>query len=379
MKLLTIVGARPQFVKAAMLSKECADRDGIEEVLVHTGQHYDASMSDIFFEELGIPPCQLHLGVGSGAHGVQTARMLTAIEEGIREIRPEIVVVFGDTNSTIAGALAAAKCGVPVAHVESGIRSFNRTMPEEVNRVLTDHASQFLFCPSDKAVANLLHEGIGGEAAEGDQRTEDKLSVELRPVVRNVGDIMYDVSLAFQESGKELPEQARRGVEKMGRYIAVTIHRPENTDRRERLESVVRALDEIGEENAVVWPVHPRTRNAMEQAGIRAESDNVFLIEPVSYLEMVTLMRGCSLVVTDSGGLQKEAYFHRKRCLTLRRETEWPELVKMGVNRVVEPVSKAVVVDAVANALGQGLVVGDNPYGAGNSAEMIVDEFCRWM
>ncbi|TAK25558.1 MAG: UDP-N-acetylglucosamine 2-epimerase (non-hydrolyzing) [Chloroflexota bacterium] len=314
MRIATIVGARPQFIKAWAVSRHLCSR--AEEILIHTGQHYDERMSAIFFEELGMAPPDVNLRIGSGAHGEQTGRMLAAIETTLIERRPDCVLIYGDTNSTLAGALAAAKLKIPVAHVEAGLRSFNRRMPEEINRILADRLSETLFCPTDTAQRNLSAEGI----ADG---------------VHVVGDVMHDALLAGQERARALGITARPGVVAEGPYILATIHRAENTDDPERLAGIVEAFLRV--ECAVVWPVHPRTRNRIAGATERriAEAGNVRLIEPFSYLEMVAAESGAQAIVTDSGGVQKEAYILGVPCVTVRDETEWVETVATGWNTVV--------------------------------------------
>jgi UDP-GlcNAc3NAcA epimerase len=312
MKLVTIVGARPQFIKAAPVSRALRGRH--REVLVHTGQHYDEQMSSVFFQELEIPEPDYQLGIGSGRHGAQTGAMLARIEEVLLAERPDRVVVYGDTNSTLAGALAAAKLGVPLAHVEAGLRSFVRTMPEEINRVVADRLSDRLLCPSRTAVENLAAEGITRGVCE-------------------VGDVMVDaLALAAQRARSRTDVLARLGlVEK--RYLLVTVHRAQNTDEPERLDAIVSALCEAGE--PVVFPLHPRTRQALGEEGrARLVESGVTLAEPAGYLDMVRLTEAARLVLTDSGGLQKEAYWLGTPCVTLRDETEWVETVAAGWNRL---------------------------------------------
>ena len=309
MNIVSIVGARPQFIKAAALSREL--RRQHREVLVHTGQHYDYEMSGVFFDGLGIPQPDVDLGVGSGSHGSQTGAMLGKIEDVLVAEQPEWVVVYGDTNSTLAGALAASKLHLPVAHVEAGLRSFNRRMPEEINRVVTDHLSNLLFCPSDTAAKHLAAEGITRN-------------------VHLVGDIMLDVLNWARERLAARPSEILEnlGVEERG-YVLATVHRSENTDDPKRLAAIMRALGDLGER--VVFPVHPRARKAMTAAGCELPA-HVRLIDPVGYLDMVDLTRSARLILTDSGGLQKEAYWHGVPCVTLRDETEWVETVAAGWN-----------------------------------------------
>jgi UDP-GlcNAc3NAcA epimerase len=311
-RLLTVVGARPQFVKAAAISRAVAARDDIEEILVHTGQHFDAAMSQVFFDELGIAPPRVNLDIHGGNHGAMTGRMLSGIEEVILAERPDLVLVPGDTNSTLAGALAAAKLHVPVAHLEAGLRSFNRAMPEEVNRVLTDHVSALLFCPTETAIANLRNEGIVAG-------------------VHDIGDVMYDATLfaAAQARGSSILD--RLGLPERG-YAVATVHRAESTDTKENLAGVVSYLQDRAREHPVVLPLHPRTRQQL--ARWRLDLGPVLACEPVGYLDMHRLLQSAAAVYTDSGGVQKEAYFHRVPCVTLRSETEWVETVAAGWNRL---------------------------------------------
>ncbi len=313
MKIASIVGARPQFIKCAPVSREL--RKEHEEVLVHTGQHYDHGMSEVFFEELRIPKPDYNLGIGSGTHGHQTGAMLGAIEDVLRKENPDLVLVYGDTNSTLAGALAAAKLHIPVAHVEAGLRSNDRRMPEEVNRVLTDHTSDLLFCPTETAVANLAAEGV----TRG---------------VHLVGDVMLDAmnyNRAVAEERSRILEDV--GVEP-GEYLAITVHRPSNTDSRENMAAILGALGEAG--RPVVFPVHPRTRKCLGEHGLLAEMpENVRAIEPLGYLDMIRLMAHAEKILTDSGGIQKEAYMLGVPCITLRENTEWVETVEAGWNVLV--------------------------------------------
>ena len=354
MKLVTIVGARPQFVKAAAVSRALArhnDAGGgrpIAEDLVHTGQHYDADMSAVFFSELGLPGPAHHLGVGSGSHGVQTGEMLKRLDPVLAAAKADAVLVYGDTNSTLAGAVAAAKLHIPVAHVEAGLRSFNRRMPEEINRVMTDHVATWLFCPSAEAVRNLAREGI-------------------ERGVHVVGDVMHDVMRWH------LPRASARGVLEAlgltaGRYALATVHRAENTDDEARLAEIVAGLREIAAlGTAVVLPLHPRTRSALDARGI--DVSGIRTIPPASYEEMLVLEASARLVLTDSGGVQKEAYWLGVPCLTLRDETEWVETVATGWNRLV-PCRRDRIVAAAAEAK----TPATRPaiYGEGDAADRIV-------
>jgi UDP-N-acetylglucosamine 2-epimerase len=310
-KILSVVGARPQFIKAAAVSR--ALRRENQEILVHTGQHYDDNMSKVFFEELAIPVPEYNLGVGSGRHGAQTGLMLSLIEETLIAEKPDWVLVYGDTNSTLAGALAAAKLNMDVAHVESGLRSYNRSMPEEINRILTDHLSRLLFCPSQQAADNLAGEGI----------------------VRGVH-VVGDVMMEALQSASEKAISHSKILERLGleerHFLLATIHRAENSDDKNRLGNILAAFDAVGE--TVVFPVHPRTRSAMETLGY-SPSSKVRLVEPVGYLDMVRLEQSARMILTDSGGIQKEAYWLGVPCVTFRDETEWGETVKTGWNVIV--------------------------------------------
>jgi len=312
MKLLTVIGARPQFIKAATVSRAIAARQDITEMIVHTGQHYDANMSDIFFDELSIPRPDHHLGIGGGSHGAMTGRQIEAIERVLLDEKPDMVLVYGDTNSTLAGALAAVKLHIPVAHVEAGLRSFNRRMPEEINRILTDHASDLLFAPTTTAMKNLSNEGL----------PSDRLHL--------VGDVMYDACLFYGTQARKPAWFDPLSISE-GDYVLATVHRAENTDDPARLAGILQGL--AGAERPVILPVHPRTQKQIESLGLSTPA-NLHLVPPVGYLEMVWLEKHCAVIATDSGGVQKEAYFHGKPCITLRDETEWVELVVQGGNRL---------------------------------------------
>jgi UDP-GlcNAc3NAcA epimerase len=355
LKIARVVGARPQFVKAAILSKALRATQEIENVMVHTGQHYDADMSGVFFEELEIPVPKHQLHVGSGSHGRQTGRMLEGLERVFELENPDWVLLLGDTNSTIAGALAATKLHVPVAHVEAGLRSFNRRIPEEINRVLTDHASDLLFAPTRLAVTNLLQEGIDG------------VRVHL------VGDVMYDAALYYGSRAERKSTVLERLKLSEKNYLLATIHRPENTDSPEKLRSILRGLSRIAMELPVIFPLHPRTRGVVcGYADLAEAAKGIRLIDPVGYLDMTMLERNARLIATDSGGIQKEAFFFSVPCVTLRTETEWQELVDMGWNRVAPPDGPDVVSAAVIDALGKEPKETPNPYGDGQASEQIV-------
>lgn len=312
MKVLTVVGARPQFIKAAAVSR--ALRKQGQEILVHTGQHYDKSMSDVFFEELQIPKPEYHLHVGSHSHGEQTGAMLQKIEEVILKEKPDAVLTYGDTNSTLAGSLAASKLHIPVAHVEAGLRSFNKRMPEEINRVLTDHVSKWLFCPTETAIANLQKEGI----TQG---------------VYHTGDVMLDTVVFNRELAAERSNILAENDLTPNGYLLLTIHRAENTDDPERLQSIVTALNQI--DVPAVFPMHPRTRNKLDDLDIQLDNPLVKVIPPVGFLDMLQLEVHAQKIVTDSGGVQKEAFFAQVPCITLRDETEWVETVELGANCIV--------------------------------------------
>ena len=324
MKIVTVVGARPQFIKAAVVSRaiDSLNKESgkllLEEIIVHTGQHYDANMSEIFFKEMRIPEPDCNLGIAAGTHGAMTGRMIEGIEKILVREKPDAVLVYGDTNSTLAGALAAAKLNIPVAHVEAGLRSFNMQMPEEVNRVLTDRVSKWLFCPTKNAEENLNKEG---------------LAYWQKAEAFNVGDVMFDAVLFYREIAAPTSQVANL-VEKLGNlYYLATLHRAENTDDPVRFKNILSALDSISRHTRVVLPLHPRTRKQLKNSGITLT--NIKFIEPVGYFDMITLLGNCKGVFTDSGGLQKEAFFFEKPCITLRDETEWVELVEQGVNILV--------------------------------------------
>ena len=328
MKLVSIVGARPQFIKASPLSRELRLRH--QEILVHTGQHYDPGMSDVFFDELGMPAPDYHLGIGSGLHGAQTGAMLAAVESVLQKECPNAVIVYGDTNSTLAGALAAAKLHVPVAHVEAGLRSFNRRMPEEVNRVLADHLSAWLFTPSEVSKRQLAREGI----CRG---------------VHVVGDIMVDALRLHGETAAARSDVLARHQLQAGTYYLATVHRAENTDEAEHLQRIFGAFGAL--DRPVILPLHPRTEKRVAELGV-AIAANVHLLAPQGYLDMLALQRGAACVLTDSGGIQKEAYYLGVPCVTLRDETEWTETVAAGWNRLAgaDPDRIAAAVGAALDA-----------------------------
>jgi UDP-N-acetylglucosamine 2-epimerase (non-hydrolysing)/UDP-GlcNAc3NAcA epimerase len=346
MRITSVIGNRPQFIKAAAVSRRLRERH--DETLVHTGQHYDDEMSKVFFEELGVPAPDVELGVGSGTNTAQTARMLSELEPVLAESRPDLVLVYGDTNSTLAGALAAAQAQMPLAHVEAGMRSFDRSMPEELNRVLTDHASDLLLCSTDTAVHNLERESVRGES-------------------HLVGDVMADVSLAFRDIAEERSQVLDDlGLERGG-YLVVTAHRAGNVDRPERLEALVSLLEALPA--PVVLPLHPRTRERLQAAGLMERLGGIKVVPPLGYLDFLKLARHARAVLTDSGGVQKEAYLLGVPCVTLRDTTEWVETVEAGWNTLVD-----LDRDAALAALERPQPV-DRPelYGGGHAAERVCD------
>jgi UDP-GlcNAc3NAcA epimerase len=352
MKIVTVLGARPQFVKASGVSRAFAAYDHINEIIIHTGQHFDANMSDIFFSELGLKVPDYHLGIHGMSHGAMTGRMMEQIEKLLTQIKPDIVNVYGDTDSTLAGALAAVKMHIPVMHVEAGLRSFNKSMPEEINRILTDHISEMLFTPTQIAVDNLRAEGI----------SEHKIF--------QVGDVMYDATLFYSAKAHEKSSILADLKLEAKKYYLATIHRPQNTDTPEALELICNVLDEVAERTRVILPAHPRMKMKMNEFNINFK--RVECIEPVGFLDMIELESQSKLIITDSGGVQKEAYFHRVPCVTLRPETEWVELVEHRWNLLL-PLS--VRKDMVAAIHNQSEITGDDTqlYGSGNASGKIVE------
>ncbi|MFQ5779386.1 MAG: non-hydrolyzing UDP-N-acetylglucosamine 2-epimerase [Nitrospiria bacterium] len=388
MKILTVVGARPQFIKAAPVSRAIEEHNRkiphhgsqIIEVLVHTGQHYDDNMNGIFFRDLNLAKPDYNLEVGSGLHGEQTGEMLKKIETVLIKEQPDYVLVYGDTNSTLAGALAAAKLHIPVAHVEAGLRSFNRRMPEETNRVMTDHISSLLFCPTEAAVKNLQKEGFTHILNEG-KRIEDFSPLRITDhssLVVNVGDVMYDVLL----HNIQIAEKQSTVLETFGlkadhaspitQYYLATVHRPENTDDPERLFAIVEIFREISKKYPVIWPIHPRTRRMLESHHRSPITDHsLHLIDPVSYLDMLILEKNAKVILTDSGGVQKEACWFQVPCVTLREETEWVETVESGCNHLSGTDMKRI--PEVLSRLNEGqLQQTGQPSGEGHAAKCIV-------
>jgi UDP-GlcNAc3NAcA epimerase len=397
MKIVTIIGARPQFIKAAVVSRSIQNHNqrigsgsaGIKEVIVHTGQHYDRNMSAVFFEEMHIPDPNYFLDIHGLSHGAMTGQMLEKIEAVLVAEKPDVVLVYGDTNTTLAGALAAVKLHIPVAHVEAGLRSFNRKMPEEINRLLTDHVSNLLFCPTRQAVQNLASEGIGNDsssvlkplssseesgAAEAFSNTRNSRTYELTnskaftnlPQVALVGDVMLDAALFYKKhAGKpqfDVP----------ARFILATIHRAENADDLNRLQSIFLGFEKISREIPIILPLHPRTQIMIQTLGPKISNPQVLITEPVGYLEMIYLLEACRAVMTDSGGLQKEAYFFKKPCITLRNETEWIELVENEFNRIAGAASDTIY-GAYQNSFASTYNFDIELYGHGTAGEKIVN------
>jgi len=362
-KILTVVGARPQFIKAGVITRLICEifSDALQEVMVHTGQHYDANMSRIFFDQLKLAKPKTNLGVGSGTHGEQTGKMMLLLEKEILSEKPDMVLVYGDTNSTLAGALAAAKLRVPVAHVEAGLRSWNRAMPEEINRIVVDHVSDLLLCPSDVAVDNLKREGI----VEGVVKT---------------GDVMYDSAIYCAQRAEENPEEFDRlcrefGIE-AGSYYLATVHRAENTDYPENLKQIVSAFEQLPD-GKVVWPVHPRTKKALKTNQITC-GENIILTSPLSYLDMLLFLKHAKMVLTDSGGVQKEAMFFKVPCVTLREETEWTETVDCGWNIVAGSEAQRIL-NAVAAHPGLAKKDISRIYGTGQSGLQVIESIISFL
>ena len=351
MKIVTILGARPQFIKAGTVSREIAKYNVIEEVIVHTGQHYDANMSDVFFNEMHIPKPNYFLGIGGKSHGAMTGQMIEKIEEVLLVEKPDWVIVYGDTNSTLAGAIVASKLHIKLAHIEAGLRSFNMKMPEEVNRILTDRVSNILFCPTNTSVENLENEGFNN----------------FECTIVKSGDVMQDGAMFY----KNLSRKPLCTID--AHYVLSTIHRAENTDNIERLTSIIEALNEINRDKQVILPLHPRTKKMIEEHKLQI---NFTLIEPVGYLEMVWLIEHCDMVMTDSGGLQKEAFFFKKPCITLRDETEWMELITNGFNILVGSDKDKIIERYRHYHFNNSFNL--NLYGNGIASTKIVTELCHF-
>lgn len=353
MKILTVIGARPQFIKAAAVSRVIKNQYAgqLEELIVHTGQHYDENMSKVFFDELDIPYPKFNLEISGGNHGAMTGRMLEALENVLLSEKPDCVLIYGDTNSTLAGALAAAKHNIPVAHVEAGLRSFNMRMPEEVNRILSDRVSRLLFCPTQAAIQNLAKEGI----VEG---------------VSLVGDVMYDVSLYYRELAKAKSSALEKLNLSESQYVLATCHRAENTDDPNRLRSIVGALAELAASEPVIFPIHPRTRKILNDFNLFSLIGKVRLIEPLPFMDMIRLEQSARLIVTDSGGVQKEAFFYGVPCVTMRDETEWVETVDLGWNSLVGASQEKIVY--ASKVFDTPKLIQPSPYGDGQASAKIV-------
>lgn len=370
-KVVTIVGARPQFIKAAPLSRKIRKEN--TEILVHTGQHYDNNMSSVFFDELNIPKPDYNLGVGSASHGKQTGEMIIAIEEVLLQEKPDWIIVYGDTNSTIAGSLAASKLHIPIIHVEAGLRSYNRNMPEEINRVLTDNISTVLSCPTKIAVDNLRKEGFKniynkGNLIQKDNKKNFKYD-SSEPMVVNTGDVMYDAVLYNKNLAKNKSKILNKLDLTLENYYLATVHRAENTDDKEKLENIFKQFTEL--EKKVILPIHPRTNKRINEFNLDKllKHKNIMIIDPVGYLDMISLVGNAAKVITDSGGVQKEAFMLGTPCITLRDETEWIETVEYGRNVLAGLGGKNLNINADFNSIDKNKF----PYGKGDAAEKIVN------
>lgn len=365
MKILTIVGARPQFIKAATVSRAIRFDNEIKEIIVHTGQHFDNNMSDVFFNQLEIPTPDHYLGIDSLSHGAMTGRMMEKLEIIIKKEQPDWVLVYGDTNSTLAGALAATKLQIPIAHVEAGLRSHNMAMPEEINRVLTDRVSSCLLCPTTTSISNLKKEGFPFSSINN---CEQKISL--------VGDVMFDAVLFYRELAYKQVSLDSFNIEEKN-YALCTLHRQENTDDIDILKNVLTALRQISNQNMkVVMPIHPRTRSILEKYNMTSLLDGLIIIDPIPYLEMQRLQMGSKFIFTDSGGIQKEAYFHKIPCITLRNETEWVETVEAGWNQLV-----GTDAERILNTFENFKIPNDQQeklYGDGNAAEIILNNLKKY-
>jgi len=374
-KIVTIIGARPQIIKAAALSRAIKNKfaNSIKEIIVHTGQHYDENMSQVFFDELGIPEPNYNLNVGSGSHGKQTATMLAGIEDILLQEKPNAIVLYGDTNSTLAGAIAASKIHVPVIHIEAGLRSFNKAMPEEVNRIMCDHVSTLLFSPTKTGFQNLLNEGFKAK--------NEKPFNANNPKIYHSGDVMFDNSLYFSEVADEKTTIISKNGLKKNNFILATIHRNNNTDEPVRLNALFNALFKISEANQldVLLPLHPRTAKLLEfnldaELHQKIKSSKHFkIIAPVSFLEMIALEKNCKIVMTDSGGVQKEAFYFEKPCVILRPETEWVELVECGT-AIITDADEQKIIDAFKTLTTKTDMKFPKLYGDGKAAEFICGE-----
>jgi UDP-GlcNAc3NAcA epimerase len=375
-KIVTVVGARPQIIKAAALSRAIRNSfaDEITEIIIHTGQHYDANMSQVFFEELGIPNPTINLNIGSASHGDQTARIIQGIEKVLLAEKPDFIVLYGDTNSTLAGAIAASKIHIPVAHIEAGLRSFNKSMPEEINRIMCDHASTLLFVPTQSGIKNLEHEGFS-------TKNQPPYTVD-EPGVFHCGDIMFDNLVYFSEIAGQKTDIMQKLALDENNFVLCTIHRDNNTDSPERLQEIISAMCYIAEnlELKIVIPLHPRTSKIIEHKLPRdfyerlTGNKNIHLIPPVSYLEMILLEKNARLILTDSGGVQKEAYFFKKPLVVARPETEWTEIIENGAG-IIADANEIKILESVEFFLHQNSLEFPNVFGDGHAAEFI----CRKM
>lgn len=377
-KIVTIIGARPQIIKAAALSRAIKNlfSKQIQEIIVHTGQHYDANMSQVFFDELGIPTPDYNLNVGSGSHGKQTATMIAGIEDILLKEKPNAIVLYGDTNSTLAGGIAASKIHVPVVHIEAGLRSFNKQMPEEINRIMCDHVSTLLFSPTKTGYQNLIKEGFNG-AAKAPYTASN-------PKIYHCGDVMYDNSLYFSKIAESKTNILTQLKVENGKFILATIHRNNNTDEPERLKAIFKSLNDISENHSIdiVLPLHPRTAkllstNLTDELYNEIKANSRFkIIQPASFLEMIALEKNCCLVMTDSGGVQKEAFYFEKPCVILRPETEWIELVECG-SAIVTDANEDRIKDAFEKLYNSKELVFPKYYGEGSAAEFICHELTK--
>lgn len=359
-KIATVVGARPQFIKAAMVSKAISSISDISEIIIHTGQHYDSNMSQIFFDELKIPMASYQLGIGSGSQGKQTGEMLVSLDAVLQKENPDCLLIYGDTNSTLAAALAAAKLYIPIAHVESGLRSYNRKMPEEINRIIADQLSSMLFTPTQQAVTNLKAEGYS-----------DIKIIE-------VGDVMYDAALFYANIAEQTSTILNRLQQHQNQYILATIHRAENTDNLIKLQVILNALEKLTKFHNVIMPLHPRTRNMLEQNFTKQLiKSSIQIIEPVGFLDMIMLEKNAGLIITDSGGVQKESFFYRRPCITLRDETEWIETVQLGWNTVVRPKNADEIYDIAVRAFNRAGQPNQFPFGKGNAGYLIANHLAQ--
>lgn len=382
MKIASIIGARPQFIKIAPLVREVKIHNSlktkpkIKHLIIHSGQHYDYRMSKIFFDELNIPEPDYNLEVGSALHGCQTGEIIKRAEKILIKEKPDLTLVFGDTNTTLGGAIAASKLHIPLVHIEAGLRSYNKEMPEEINRVLTDHCSSVLFCPTENAVENLKKEGFVNIVNEGKfinfSHSDYKISSYELPIGINVGDIMYDsLLMSLEIANKKSTILNQLKLDPKGYYLA-TVHRAENTENQNRLNNIIDAFVEISKQKPVIFPVHPRTKKSINISNIINDSKQISFLDPVSYFDMLILEKNADMILTDSGGIQKEAYFLKVPCVTLRNETEWVETVKSSWN-VLAGNDKKTIIEAIYDHKKSS--INSNPpilFGNGNTAKLII-------